>query len=122
MAQRKRGEGGEVVWEEARLRLAFYRAEGEGEKAAEAVGGEVGGWWPLMARSSVRRWREGKGRGGAWACGCTLNALLSEKGKGRERPGKRRGRRPGEEQAAAGGRGRPDRWGSPVDDRKTGKG
>jgi hypothetical protein len=31
------------------LRLAFYRAEGEGDKAAEAVGGEVGGRRPLMA-------------------------------------------------------------------------
>jgi hypothetical protein len=28
---RARGDGGEVVWEEARLGFAFYRVEGEGE-------------------------------------------------------------------------------------------
>jgi hypothetical protein len=32
-----------VVREKVGLGLASYRAEGEGEKAAEAVGGEVGG-------------------------------------------------------------------------------
>jgi hypothetical protein len=74
-----------VVREEARLGLTFYRVEGEGEKATEAVGGEVGGRRPLMAWSSVRRWRERKGRGGAWACGCALNAPLGGKGKGRRR-------------------------------------
>jgi hypothetical protein len=33
--------------------------------------------------SLVRRWREGKGRGGAWACGCALNApLVDGRGSG----------------------------------------
>jgi hypothetical protein len=32
-----RGGGGEVVREKVRLGLAFYRAEGEGEKAVEVV-------------------------------------------------------------------------------------
>jgi hypothetical protein len=46
------------------LGLTFYRVEGEGEKAAEAVGvrsvvaGAMNDRWGL-----VRRWREGKGKG-----------------------------------------------------------
>jgi hypothetical protein len=55
-----------VVREEARLGLAFYRAEGEVERAAEAVaweldrpainggGGRLGG--AVTGRGKVRRW------------------------------------------------------------------
>jgi hypothetical protein len=75
------GDGGDVVWEEARLGLAFYRAEGEVEKAAGALGAalrrplmEAVGWrGSECARALVRargeeeasREREGHGtRGG----------------------------------------------------------
>jgi hypothetical protein len=75
---------------------------GGGSKAvgAGSGGGRHEWWWS--------RWCGGFGkgrRGGASACGCALNAPLGGEAKGRGRPGRRRGRRPGEEQAAAGGRG-----------------
>jgi hypothetical protein len=59
-----------VVWGKARLGLAFYRAEGEVERAAEAVGGALRRW-PLMAevrgggacRGGERVWEHGRVKG-----------------------------------------------------------
>jgi hypothetical protein len=59
--------------------------------------------------SSMRWWREGKGRGGTWACECALNSPLVDGsgssagegmasgrgGEGRPWPGDRGGRRLG---------------------------
>jgi hypothetical protein len=101
-ALHERGEDGEVVREEQGLGLAFYRAEGEGERAAKAVRRRFRWQPPLMAR---RRRREGR-RGGVWVRRHALKVVRWGGEGARER---KRAGRPGRRAVMADGHGRMGR-------------
>jgi hypothetical protein len=102
-----------VVREEVRLGLAFYRAEGEVERTAEAVAWELDRPAINGGGGSVRDgFGEGKRRGGsAWECAAHSRATSGRGGGAGCRgggAGVREAARPwGRRGGAAGGRGRP---------------
>jgi hypothetical protein len=116
-----------VVREEVRLGLAFYRAEGEVERTAEAVAWELdrpainGGGWRLSA-GLFRGGEEVRRRCGSAAAPFMAQwrrrtgARWREGGTAAREAGGRAGE--GRGGAAAGGRGRPDRWVPPVSERE----
>jgi hypothetical protein len=75
------GDDGKMVGEKVGLGLAFYRAEGKGERAAEAVRWELAGA-PLMAATSGLvggSYGEGEGRETAVVSGAVFNCSMEER-------------------------------------------
>jgi hypothetical protein len=90
-AARARGEGGEMVWEEARLEGALYRVERGAEGRARRWCGR-NGRRPLMAAAEAR-WRHGGGVSGKGDDAVSAAARVVEPLLGKWRSGRGRGGR-----------------------------